>query len=158
MSERQKQTVFLKRLLQGASSEQRLQLQRQIAHAEEDERSVRLAMNLVGMLALLAAAGLCYSAVFVDDFFTNPTHLLTRLLGYLGLGSTLCWMMFLGYWLWHRALTNRLYEEGRRWLIATAEHSTTTFRLKDCLTRTESSVPKPDSHLTEHPLPLSKAA
>jgi hypothetical protein len=158
MNERQKQTVFLKRLLQKEESEQQLRLQNQIARAERDEKCVCSAMKLVGVMGLLAFCGLCYEAIFVEDFFMNPTHLMTRLLGYLGLGSLICWVMFVGYWLWHRALTNRLYEEGRRVLIARVEQGPAVMLLPDCPTTSEDNVPQQDTLPTPYPHSLPKAA
>jgi hypothetical protein len=158
MNERQKQTVFLKRLLQREETEQQIQLQRCIARAERDEKCVCSAMHLVGLVGLLAFCGLCFEAIFVEDFFINPTHLMTRLLGYLGLGSAICWIMFLGYWLWHRALTNRLYEEGRRLLMSRVEHSSDVMVMSDLPTAAEDNAPQRDTAQTPHPLSLPKAA
>ncbi|MBN2508298.1 MAG: hypothetical protein JXQ71_16585 [Verrucomicrobia bacterium] len=158
MSERQKQTVFLKRLLQREATEQQRQLQHSIARAEHDERCVSSAMRLVGVIGLLAFCGLGYEAVLVEDFFVNPSHLLTRLFGYVALGSALCWTAFLGYWLWHRALTNRLYEEGRRLLISRADITPAIVLMPDFSTSHEDTVPLQDTDSASGPHPLSQAA
>lgn len=144
MSERHKQTAFLKRLLQRETSAQERALRERIVQAERDEKCVRTAMQLVGVTGLLCACGICYEAIFLADFFTNPAHVLTRFLSYMGCGSFLCWVVFLGYWWWHRALTNRLCEEGRRSLEAKADPATTFLHVVECSASSPDPVPKQD--------------
>ncbi len=158
MSERQKQTVFLKRLLQNEESEQQQELQQRIAQAERDERCVRTAMHLVAVIGLLSISGICYEAVFVEDFFQNPTHLLTRVLAYLGLGSLISWVMFLGYYLWHRALTNRYCEECRRLLMTAQQHAVVQMEPSSCSETTQWVVSKEDTPPDLQSDPLRKAA
>jgi hypothetical protein len=116
MSERQKETRFLKTLIVCDDSEQGRSLQERIGRAEKDERCIRCAVCLVSFLALLCLFGLGYSAVFVPQTAHFSTHISTHVFCIIGLGSTICLVIFLGYWLWYRAVSNRVFEECRRFL------------------------------------------
>lgn len=114
MTERQKQSSFLKQLLSCGDTEAHRVLEQRIASAERDVRSMRNACKLVGLAALFALAGLGYCAVLLPEFFDNATPLLVRLLRALALG---CSLSFLGFWgmsLWYRGLLHRLHDEARR--------------------------------------------
>ena len=114
MTERQKQTEFLKGLLGFASQHARSELQDRILKAEHDEKCVRSALILVGLVALFSVSGLGYSAVLLPEFFDNSTPMLVKLFCALGLGSVICMFVFLGCWLWYRAIANRLHDECRQ--------------------------------------------
>src|SRR5947209_8371234 len=103
MSERQKETKFLKTLILCDDSDQGRQLQDKIKSAEKDERCVRCAVFLVGLLALLSLSGLGYSAVFVPQIARFSSHIATRIFCATGLGSVICMGLFVGYWFWYRA-------------------------------------------------------
>ena len=68
MSDRQRQTEFLRRCLLYDESNERHQLAERIRQVQQNERCVRRAMWLMVLLAALAFAGLAYSAVFLVDF------------------------------------------------------------------------------------------
>jgi len=116
MTERQKETKFLKSLILCDDSEQGRRLQQGIKKAEEDERCIRCAVYLVGVLALLCLSGLGYSAVLVPQFNRFSSHISTHVFCIIGLGSVICLIIFLGYLFWYRAVSNRVYEECRRFL------------------------------------------
>ena len=118
MSERRKQSQFLKQLIHSEAPEGCLELQNRIVKAERDERCIGSAVRLVGFLALLAGAGLAYSAVFVPQFFHNSTPLVVKFFTALMLASLICMLGFLGFWFWYRAICNRLYQDCRNLLIA----------------------------------------
>ena len=121
MSERQKETRFLKTLILNEDSEHGRQLQEKITRAEKDERCIRGAVFVVLLLVLLAISGLGYSAVLVPQFKHFSSHLATKVCCAVGLGSLICLCIFIGYWFWYRALSNRVYEECRRFLRAALE-------------------------------------
>jgi hypothetical protein len=121
MSERQKQSDFLKVLIRTEDSDECRDLQDRIKRAEQDERCIRRMLFLVVIVELLSLAGLGYSAVFHPNFFANTTPFLVRLFSALGLGSLVCIVSFVGYWLWHRGMLNNLNEECRRAVLATLE-------------------------------------
>ncbi len=117
MTERQKQAAFVKALLQRGETEEQHRLHELLIRAERDERHIRRAMVLMGVLGMMCFTGLGYDATFRRDFFCNPTHPITHVLGCLGLASLISLLFFLGYWLWRRALSNRLLEDCRRLLL-----------------------------------------
>src|SRR5262245_3589043 len=116
MSERQKETKFLKTLILCDDSEQGRTLQERLKRAEQDERCIRYALSLVGVIGLLCLSGLGYSAVFVPQLNQYSSHIATRIFCVIGLGSVICLLIFLGYWFWYRAVSNRIFEECRRFL------------------------------------------
>jgi hypothetical protein len=113
MSERQKQTAFLKTLMGFEDSEQRRILHERIMKAERDERCLRRALFLVSLFGFVCLCGLGYASVLLPEFFSNHSHRLTRLLCALGLGSLFCFVSFLGYWIWHRSVLDGLHDECR---------------------------------------------
>jgi|ERR1043166_1492945 hypothetical protein len=118
MSEREKQTRFLKELIRTEHCEELEALQSQITKAERDERCIRSAVWLMLVLALLSGAGLGYSAVFVREFFENATPVIVKIFSALVLASAICLVGFLGFWFWTREICNRLYEDCRNLIIS----------------------------------------
>lgn len=118
MSERQKQSEFLKALILEADTQEHRRLQEKITEAERDERCVNRAMRIVAVVAVLAVCGIGYLAVLLPDFFEDSSHILIRSCCALALGSLICFFVFFGLWIWHRALVNRALEEGRRCILA----------------------------------------
>src|SRR3989454_41453 len=108
MSEREKQTRFLKELIRSEDHEELRALQTRITQAERDERCMRSAVWLMFIVALISGAGLGYSAVFVREFFDNTTPLVVKLFTALVMASFMCLVGFLGFWFWTRAICNRL--------------------------------------------------
>ena len=122
MSEYQKQRAFLKALILEEDTEQHRLLQERILNAERDERCINRAMRLVAVMGLFSIAGIGYLAVLLPDFFENSSHFLIRAFSALALGSLICFVVFLGLWLWHRALVNRALEDGRRCILTEHRH------------------------------------
>lgn len=121
MSNRQKETKFLKTLIWCDESGHGQQLQARIKKAEQDEKCIRCALFLVGLVLLLSVSGLGYAAVFVPQFAQYSSHIATRIFCALGLGSVICFLVFVGYWLWCRAVSNRVFEECRQFLRGVLE-------------------------------------
>ena len=71
MSERQKETKFLKTLILSDDSDQARELQARIQRAEKDEKCIRGAVYMVAVVALLSLSGLGYSAVLVPELTTE---------------------------------------------------------------------------------------
>jgi len=113
MTERDKQTEFLKQLLvlSGSKSERELQTRMQDAH--HNEKCVRYALTLVALIGGFAVCGLGYSAVLHPEFFDSSMPTLVKLFCAIGLGSLLCMIVFVGCWLWYRSISNRLFDECR---------------------------------------------
>jgi hypothetical protein len=131
MSEHRKQSEFLKKLVLHDDSSANRSLCERLAAAERNERCLLLACRLVGLIALVALAGIGYSAVLLPEFFDNATHVVLRFFSALGLGSALCFVVFLGLWFWYRGHTDRIHDECRRVITAMLEvrlkTTTTTF-------------------------------
>ena len=121
MSERQKQTEFLKTLLGYEDTEERRALEARLHKAERDERCLRRACGLVSLMAFFSLAGLGYSAVLVPEFFHNATPWLVKFFYALVLGSAFCLTVFTSLWLWYRSVSNRHCGECRRFFLAVLE-------------------------------------
>ena len=131
MSEHRKQSEFLKKLVMHDDSPANRSLCDRLGAAERNERCLLLACRLVGLIALVALAGIGYSAVLLPEFFDNATHVVLRFFSALGLGSALCFVVFLALWFWYRTSTNQIHDEFRRVITAMLEArlktTTTTF-------------------------------
>ena len=131
MSEHRKQSEFLKKLVMHDESLANRSICERLASAERNERCLVLACRLVGVIALVAMAGIGYSAVLLPEFFDNTTHVILRFFSALTLGSALCYLVFLGLWFWYRSHTNRIHGECRQvitvMLEARLKTTTTTF-------------------------------
>lgn len=98
MSERQRDTAFLRKVIRYDDTAERHKLEEGIALDQRNERCIRRAICVVGLLSALALAGLCYLAIFLPDFFRNKSHLAIKVFAALGLGSLICLPVFLSYW------------------------------------------------------------
>src|SRR4051812_47810079 len=121
MSNRQKETAFLKLLLFHLGEDQTGMLGEPLAAAERDERCSWRALWLSLVLGGLSVAGLCYSVVFLPDFFRNSfmqnwSLPAIKLFSIIGLGSFISSAAFYPCWLWYRQTLHRRHAECRRFL------------------------------------------
>ena len=118
MSENERHTAFLKQVIRYDASEESVGLKERITQAEEDERCVHRALNLVILLITLAAAGLACCAVFWDDSASNAfwsaRHVIPNSLCGLGLGSLISVLVFIVLGAIYRRRTGQRREEGRQ--------------------------------------------
>jgi hypothetical protein len=121
MSDHQRQTAFLKKVICYDDTEQRRQLEDRMLMAERDERVVRAAIWIVALLLGLSISGYCYSAIFVPEFPSNTAHPMFKICLALALCSVICLLTFLVAWFWYRAVLNKLREECRRFATAVLE-------------------------------------
>jgi len=128
MSKRQQQTAFLKALVLHGNAEERAHLQERMIRAERDEQCAWRALWLVTLLAVFSGCGICYSAVLVPQFFHNSSHLAVKIFFSFGLASLICAVAFLGFWVWCRAVLNRIQTECRRFIMATLDPGSRTAR------------------------------
>ena len=97
MSEQQRDTAFLTRLISYDDSDERHNLAEKIARLQNDERCVKRAAWLMVLFAALATAGISYAAVFllhpdnVMQFLNQP---LIKVLSAVALSSVLCLLAF----------------------------------------------------------------
>lgn len=158
MSEHQKQSNFLQTLLTYDDSEEHRRLQARIEGAERDERCIGCAGRLVGLVTLLAVAGLGYSAVLLPEFFSNSRNFLVQFFCALGLGSVLCLFVFFGLWCWYRAIVNRLHDECRRLISSLMRSRFTTISHPATTSPTPTIFPSKAEPLPESIVALRKAS
>jgi hypothetical protein len=113
MSEHQRHTAFLKRLVSYGDTPACKNLVERLANAERDERSVRRKMSGLIALTLISLIGLGYLKLFVPDHYVYTWHVLVRIFSVLGLGSVIGLATFAGCWFWCRKLLNSLRDEAR---------------------------------------------
>jgi len=94
------------------------ELQRRIEHAEKDERCIRRAAGMSTSLAIFSVLGLAYSSVFHPEFFNNIAPATVRVFVALLITSGISLVGFFGFWIWNRAICNRLYTEARKLIIS----------------------------------------
>ena len=128
MSKRRQQTAFLKALVLHGNAEERAKLQERLIRAERDEQCAWRALWLVSLLAVFSCCGICYAIVLVPHFFHNSSQLAVKIFCGLGLASLICAVAFLCFWVWCRAVLNRIQQECRRFIMATLEPGSRTAR------------------------------
>jgi hypothetical protein len=114
MSEHQRHTAFLKRLVSFGDTQDCMELVERIQNAERDERSVRRKMSGLLLLVLLAGIGMGYMKLFVPDHLIYTWHVLVRVFSVLALGSVIGLFFFGACWCWCRKVLNGLRDEARR--------------------------------------------
>lgn len=118
MSEHERETDFVVRILAYDDTAERETLQARMSEMGENERCVRRAACLMLLSTALAVAGLVYVIIIAADFPLDITQLLTRLsakaLGVVALGSLICAVAFVALGLLYRREFNRHREECRR--------------------------------------------
>jgi hypothetical protein len=119
MSEYKRQSAFLKKLAMLEDTADNRALCERLCHVERSERCLQCACRLVGLIALLGLAGLGYAAVLLPQFFDNSTHFIIRLCSAVGLGSCLCFTVFLALWYSYRRIANRIHSECRLVILKT---------------------------------------
>jgi hypothetical protein len=125
MSDHQRETAFLRQCIRYDDTEERHRLEERITQIQRDERIVRRAIWLVGVLAALAMAGLGYAAVFMMEFPLNLPQLATRLLikalCVLGAASLVCLFGFLVLGVLFRKELDQRREDCRRLALKVLE-------------------------------------
>jgi hypothetical protein len=123
MTEYQKQTAFLRRIMQMEDSDECRHLEKRITQALRDERCIQCATWWMALFTLLAAAGLAYGAALFANFPYNESQVVTKVVCVLGLASLICLVTFLGLLMNYRIRMNRLRDECRRLVIRVLESS-----------------------------------
>jgi len=121
MSEHQKETAFLRRLISFDHSDERHKLDEGIIQAQRDGQCVRRAAALMALFTALGAVGVGYGAVLQENFPYGKSRFVLDLLCGLGLASLICLLSFGALMLAYRRKLNSLREEGRRLVITNLE-------------------------------------
>ncbi len=119
--ERNTERAFLKLLIAHDTSKESRQLQHSLAQTERDERCIRRAVFLVVILFILSLVGVSYCAILLPEVLWKSNYHVLQSLCYLGLGSLISLVVFLGYLLWNRAVVSRLHGECRLRVLAVAK-------------------------------------
>jgi formate hydrogenlyase subunit 3/multisubunit Na+/H+ antiporter MnhD subunit len=121
MSEHQKDTEFLRRCIRYDESAERQELEKRITKIQRDERCVRRAVWLMILFIALAMAGLCYSAVFLEQYPQRTSQFLPRftikVFCGLGLGSLISLLAFVGLGAVYRKRLDKRREDCRQLAI-----------------------------------------
>jgi hypothetical protein len=118
MSEHQRETAFLRHLISYADAAERRELDDRISNLERDQRCLRRAVWVMTLSTALAAAGLCYAAVFLLDHRMNASQFmaqtLIRVFSAVALGSLACALAFHVLGIWYRKDLDQHREQCRR--------------------------------------------
>ena len=113
MSEHQKDTEFLRRIIVYDDTEEHHELEKRIAQVKRDERCVLRAAFAAALFALAALVGLGYVALLETNFPYNESQLFVTVLCDVGLASLICLVGFSVLLMVYRNRLNRLREECR---------------------------------------------
>jgi hypothetical protein len=118
MSEREKDTEFLRQCIVYDDSAERHKLDESITRLQRNERCVRRAVGLMALLIALALAGVCYASIFLGDYPHNITQFITpyvvKIFWALGGASLICILAFGGLGLVYRKELDQRREECRQ--------------------------------------------
>lgn len=117
MSEHQKDTAFLRRIILYDDTNEQFELQKRITQLQRDENCVRRMMSMLLVVAALGIAALAYGAVLEEDFSYREFRFVIRILFDLGAASLICLLALAGLLVIYRMRMNKLREQCRR-LIA----------------------------------------
>lgn len=114
MSERQKQTEFLRHCLRYDESAEYQALDKRIAQIQRDMRCVQRAVWLMAVLTALTVAGFGYPAILVENFLYNVPQFIVNLICALGVASLICLLVFVGLGMAYRKKLDQRQEECRQ--------------------------------------------
>ena len=121
MTERQKDTAFLRRILLFDDTDERRCLEGRIVQAQRDERCIHRGVWLLVVVAALSAAGFAYGALFQDNFPDGEPRFVLEIIYGLGLAALISIVAFSVHLMTCRSKSERLREECRRLVIRVLE-------------------------------------
>ncbi len=118
MSENERETAFLGRLISYEGTAESQQLRAKLARAQENENCVGRAVRLAIALVLLALVGLGYREALLEQGTTprDSGSFIANCFYGLGLGSLLSLLVFVALGAIYRRLTNQRKDEARQFL------------------------------------------
>ena len=114
MSDRQKETEFLKWLIGYGDPEQCRDLRHRIHKLQHEQFCLRRIMVLMTVLNLVAFSGFCYAVVMVPDWMGRTLPWVVRLSCALGLSSSISLLACFGYWFKQRLRLDAIHDECRQ--------------------------------------------
>jgi len=114
MSDHQKHTEFLRHCIRYDGSARRQELMEEIVRIQCDARCVRRAVWLMAISAALAAFGLGYGVILVDNFPNNVPQFIINTFGVLAVSWLICILAFAGLGMVYRWKLDRRREECRQ--------------------------------------------
>ena len=116
LSEHEREVSFLRYLMLYGDTNECMEQEEKITHAERNEHCARRAVKLMVVLTGLSLLGLGYAALLLEDFPPNTSQFLTRIFCALGLASLTSLLAFVALWLISRGELNE-HREGCRRLV-----------------------------------------
>lgn len=113
MSEHQKHTEFLRRIIGYADTEEHRELEKRIVQVQREEHCVRRVIWAAAMFTLAAMVGLAYVAILEENFPYNQSQLVVKIFCDLTLASLICMAGFTVLLIVYRQRLNRLRDECR---------------------------------------------
>lgn len=130
MTEHQRDTAFLRRLIHLEDTDERRRLDKGIGLVQRDQRCIQRAMFLLSLFAALGALVFAYGVVLEENFPHGRYYLFVRIVGEVGLALLVSNLALLILWTIYRSKLNRLREECRHLvethLLSRFENSRTT--------------------------------
>ena len=118
MNEYQRTTAFLQRCLLYDETPERHQLKERLVQAQRNNRCMRRAIGLMVVLIGFGISGLCYSAIFLEDYPRNVPRFMTQAVSKascaVALGSFIGLVAFLVIGARHRNVLDQCREDCRR--------------------------------------------
>ena len=117
MTELDKNTQFLSRLVVHQNVHSQQSLAERLNEAKAHERTLRRAIGAVVILGMLSLAGICYSFFFAPELHEGAPILL-KLFCISGLASLICVVGFVFFWMAARSQRRGLIDECRKSILA----------------------------------------
>ena len=121
MSEHQKDTEFLRRIIVYDDTEEHRDLEKKIAGVQREERCLQRVALAAALFTLVAIVGLGYTAILEENFPYNQSQMVVTVLCDFGLASLICLVGFAVLLLVYRNRLNRLREECRHSVVRLIE-------------------------------------
>jgi hypothetical protein len=117
MTEHEKETAFLRHLIQMDETNQCRKLDDAITKLQRDQRCVQRAVSLLSLFALFALVFFSYGTALVENFPSGTISSVARVITELGLACVIAIASLAGLQMIYRKRMNRLREECRRLIM-----------------------------------------
>jgi len=121
MSEHQRETAFLRRIMTFDETDERYKLEQRMGQVQRDERCVKRTAWLMAVLGGLGLAGLGYGLLFAERFPYGKSLLVFNVLCTVGLAAVISLLVLACFLFGCRQKLNGLREECRRLIMKLLE-------------------------------------